>query len=624
MSEKQRKHYGAGSKVFAFILLMLGMILVPVCIWGTMSMHQMGAYLVDSETLRDNLMEEKMSEVALETLYQYVQFGQQEAIQYAAKQGCTYVIWLDGKRISGTSESDYVWSGDFRFNEYDAGNRVFRGIKDYSVQIYVLRSYRAVDIWWTISVAQNSELLKVLLPVLIVSGVVLAIVSFVFLLKAIGWTPQQEQVTSGRFGRIPADVFTLLILLLGAGWNYLLGRLFSEKYVMVQNICLFYGWFILGIVWLLSIVARKKAGTLYYNTLIEKIIKVLKCGIIVLGKAIIKLPLIWKTAFGLVILCLLEGIVLFICFKLWKNGASQWILLIGWGLEKLLLVPFVLYVAMKLRALKLAGNALAEGNLTYQVNEDKFFWDLKEHASALNRISEGVNIAVRERMKSEHFKTELITNVSHDIKTPLTSIINYSDLLAKEETDNEKIRECAEVLQRQSGRLKKLIEDLVEASKASTGSMEVKLEECEIGVLLEQAVGEFAEKLYEKNMDVITKNSPEPLKIMADGRLMWRVFDNLLNNICKYAQSGTRVYLSVEKEQNQAVVTFKNMSEYPLDITEEELMERFVRGDKSRHTEGNGLGLNIAKSLVELQNGSMKLVIDGDLFKVILSFPTID
>jgi len=211
--------------------------------------------------------------------------------------------------------------------------------------------------------------------------------------------------------------------------------------------------------------------------------------------------------------------------------------------------------------------------------------------------------------------------VSHDIKTPLTSIINYSDLLSKEECDNEKVTEYAQTIKRQSDRLKKLIEDLVEASKASTGSLEVHMEECEVEVLLEQAVGEFAGRLAEKDMDIITKAIHAPTKIQADGRLLWRVFDNLLNNICKYAQRSTRVYLSVEQENGQAVITFKNISEYPLDIGEEELMERFVRGDKSRHTEGNGLGLNIAKSLVELQKGTMQLVIDGDLFKVILRFP---
>ncbi len=351
---------------------------------------------------------------------------------------------------------------------------------------------------------------------------------------------------------------------------------------------------------------------------------VLKRGCIFLGRAIGKLPLIWKTTCAVVLISLLEIIVLIACLNCGENAVSKMVLVSGWFVEKIILVPFVLLVSLKLRTLKIAGNALAEGNLAYQVDESRLFWDLKEHGSALNRISEGVNIAVQERIKSEHFKTELITNVSHDIKTPLTSIINYSDLLCKEETDNERIKEYAEVLHRQSGRLKKLIEDLMEASKASTGNIEVKLEACEVGVLLEQAVGEFDTRFYEKNMDVITKISPEPLKIMADGRLLWRVFDNLLNNICKYAQGGTRVYLSVEKIADNAVVTFKNISKYPLDITEEELMERFVRGDKSRHTEGNGLGLNIAKSLVELQKGTMKLIIDGDLFKVILSFPTIE
>ena len=249
------------------------------------------------------------------------------------------------------------------------------------------------------------------------------------------------------------------------------------------------------------------------------------------------------------------------------------------------------------------------------------FGGMKEHGENLNRISEGVVKAVNERMKSEHLKTELITNVSHDIKTPLTSIINYSDLIEKEETENEKIKEYAEVLHRQSSRLKKLIEDLVDASKASTGNVEMNLEICDVGVLLEQACGEFSQRMFDKNMDLVSKQPQEPVRIMADPKLLWRVFDNLMTNICKYAMAGTRVYLSVEEQKGQAVISFKNISEYPLDITAEELMERFVRGDRSRHTEGNGLGLSIAKSLTELQNGSLELVVDGDLFKVLLSFP---
>ena len=292
-----------------------------------------------------------------------------------------------------------------------------------------------------------------------------------------------------------------------------------------------------------------------------------------------------------------------------------------WAVEKVIVVPIVLYFALVMRKLQNASERLAEGELDYQVNTSWMVLDFGKHGENLNRIAAGMGKAVEARMKSEHLKTELITNVSHDIKTPLTSIINYSDLICKENTDNEKVQEYAEVLYRQSARLKKLIEDLVEASKASTGNLETAMEACEVGILLTQAVGEFEQRLQEKDIDIITKQPETPVFINADGKLLWRVFDNLMNNICKYTQRGTRVYLSVEKKPGKAVITFKNISEYPLDISAEELMERFVRGDRSRHTEGNGLGLSIARSLIDLQGGNMELVVDGDLFKVILTFP---
>ena len=223
-------------------------------------------------------------------------------------------------------------------------------------------------------------------------------------------------------------------------------------------------------------------------------------------------------------------------------------------------------------------------------------------------------------MKSERFKTELITNVSHDIKTPLTSIINYVDLLEKEELNNEQAVEYLEVLERQSGRLKKLIEDLMEASKASTGNLAVNLEKLEAGVSMVQTVGEFEEKTQASGLELMITKPENPVYIMADSRHFWRVIDNLMNNICKYAQPGTRVYINLEQVDQTAVMTFRNTSKYPLNITSEELMERFVRGDSSRNTEGSGLGLSIAQSLMELMDGKFELYVDGDLFKVELKF----
>ena len=206
--------------------------------------------------------------------------------------------------------------------------------------------------------------------------------------------------------------------------------------------------------------------------------------------------------------------------------------------------------------------------------------------------------------------------MSHDIKTPLTSIINYVDLIKKEGISEEKVREYVEVLDRQSARLKKLIEDLLEASKASTGNVEMHMEACDAAVMISQVVGEYQDKLQAQDIEIVVNEAKNPANIMADGRHLWRVFDNIMSNICKYTQDHTRVYVNVEDAGDQVRMIFKNISKYPLNISSDELMERFVRGDASRNTEGHGLGLSIASSLTALMDGQLTIDIDGDLFKI--------
>jgi signal transduction histidine kinase len=280
----------------------------------------------------------------------------------------------------------------------------------------------------------------------------------------------------------------------------------------------------------------------------------------------------------------------------------------------------VIYLIIQFGELLKASQKLADGDLSYKVDTSKMLFEFAEHGENLNKISEGMSKAVEERMKSERFKTELIANVSHDIKTPLTSIINYVDLLGKEELNNEKASEYLDVLERQSSKLKKLIEDLIEASKASSGNLTVNYEKLDLGVFITQTVGEFEEKLNVSGLELIIRKPDKPVYIMADGRHLWRVVDNLMNNICKYAQDQSRVYVNLEADNDNVKIKFMNISKYQLNVTGEELMERFVRGDKSRNTEGHGLGLSIALSLVNLMGGKMEIVVDGDLFKVILSF----
>ena len=273
------------------------------------------------------------------------------------------------------------------------------------------------------------------------------------------------------------------------------------------------------------------------------------------------------------------------------------------------------------RRLRKGSQALASGNLHHQIETQRMPRDLKLYAEDLNNISVGMASAVDEQMKSERFKAELITNVSHDLKTPLTSIINYVNLLKATRQEDPKALEYIEVLDRKSQRLKKLTEDLVEASKASTGVLSVNREKISMGQLMDQALGEWTEKLEERKLTVVSNLPEGETWVYADGRHLWRVIDNLLSNCAKYAMEGTRVYLDLTRGKGQVSLSVKNISWEALNVPPERLMERFVRGEESRTTEGSGLGLSIARSLTELQGGTFSLSVDGDLFKATVSLP---
>lgn len=324
--------------------------------------------------------------------------------------------------------------------------------------------------------------------------------------------------------------------------------------------------------------------------------------------------LFWK-GLGILLIISFADLVMTMLNIYDQEGQLLWFLTV-----KIIEIPLILFVLLQMKTLQEGAKRIASGDLSKPIDTKRMLWEFKKHGDYINNVSESIHLAVDERMKSERFKTELITNVSHDIKTPLTSIINYVDLIKKEEITDKKLCEYVEVLDRQSARLKKLIEDLMEASKASTGNLNVNLEECDVEVLLTQIIGEFEEKLIANELQVVVDKPEHPVLVMADGRHMWRVLDNLLGNACKYALPHTRVYISLVQEGELATIVFKNISKAALNIPSEELMERFVRGDSSRNTEGSGLGLSIAQSLTELMNGTMRLDIDGDLFKVTLSF----
>ena len=278
----------------------------------------------------------------------------------------------------------------------------------------------------------------------------------------------------------------------------------------------------------------------------------------------------------------------------------------------------VLYGAWCFGKLRDAAMKMSGGNLNEKIHSRYLLGCFGEFAGHLNTLGDACMEAAEQRMKSERMKTELITNVSHDIKTPLTSIINYVDILQKTD-DEQQRRACLEVLDRQSQRLKKLIGDLMDMSKASSGNMVVEIAATDVTEAVNQALGEFADALDGCGLQVMFRSPAEPVMALCDGRHLWRVLSNCLGNVVKYALSGTRVYVDVTQAGGQVGVSIRNISAQMLGITAEELMERFVRGDSSRNTEGSGLGLNIAKSLMELQGGKLELVVDGDLFKVVLT-----
>lgn len=264
---------------------------------------------------------------------------------------------------------------------------------------------------------------------------------------------------------------------------------------------------------------------------------------------------------------------------------------------------------------------IRDGEVDFKLDTDSLHGASRELADAVNNIGEGIRKAVRTSMKDEQMKTDLITNVSHDIKTPLTSIINYVDLLKRLKIQDEPAKGYIEILDGKAQRLKQLTDDLVEASKISSGNLELEKEKLNLTEMINQGIGEFSEKLEGCRLQVVFEENDLPACIYADSRRMWRVVENLFNNICKYALEGTRVYIDMLKTDGQVQLSVKNISRQQMNIRPEELTERFIRGDSARSTEGSGLGLSIAKSLVQVQGGSFEILLDGDLFKVRISFP---
>lgn len=632
--KKKNKHTLSGStavKVLAFILWVLAGVVGAASVVAVILALELGIYTRDFKSVLEEGLSGEAFRIAHQVESYFNGYGEQAALDYlegtnaqmaVLRKADRFVkddsgfVWQSYEKTAPTGfysqlYVDVIWTDNFvawnpndMVTKSDVMYRVFfdpNFPKNDTARLY----YQGLH-----ALAEYSILLIVIAGICIV----LFLVLFVFLLCAAGHKNGEEGIVPGMFTRVPFDFLTVLVLLLMVAYIGVADEFVysDESFVAaIVGFCLIFG--IIGMLYLMDFAIRVKMGHMLRNTLVYKVLHGIGAGVMTVLRNTRGSSLHVIAAFAL--FCAVEGVVFLITAM--EPGAGA----VFWMLAKAVEFVIFLYLVSCAKKLFEAGKELASGKENHRVDTTKMIGSLKEHGDNLNNIGKGITTAVEARMKSEHMKTELISNVSHDIKTPLTSIINYADLISHEKTDNAVIAEYAEVLGRQSQRLKKLLEDLVEASKVTTGNLEVNLMPCEVGVLLSQAVGEYQQRMEEKGLELRTAAPEEEVRIMADGRHLWRVFDNLLNNICKYAQENTRVFLTLEQKEEQAIITFRNMSKYLLELSPEELEERFVRGDKSRHKEGSGLGLSIAKNLTELQNGKFDIILDGDLFKVVLTFP---
>ncbi len=492
-------------------------------------------------------------------------------------------------------------------------------IKNTKYEIYTCINNKNFDTFMEKTIFNLAVKLQWIPVILIPIFLVTLILFSIYLCISIGHKYGIEGIYLNRLDRLPIEITGLLsIILITIPLSIIpeINLYFTNRkieiifYLVVFTILYFFLYAVIAMIGTI-IIKKLKTNTLIKSSATYKIIK----------KTYNVLKNMWDTMTNNInsnakVIILFVGTILCSLILCLMNG---------FGI--ILLVAFWIYILYKIlkkvnqfRMLKFGAKQIYEGDVNSKIDKDVLQGELKELAIYINDIASGFSNAIEKSLKSERLKTELITNVSHDIKTPLTSIINYVDLLKKEEINNDKANEYIEILDSKSQRLKKLTEDLIEASKVSSGNVKFNIETINVKELVKQSIGEFEDKFKEKQLEIITTLPEEEINIKADSKYMYRIIENIYSNISKYALENSRVYIDVTSKQTQVEISFKNISKERLNITVDELMERFVRGDKSRTTEGSGLGISISKSLTELQKGIFKIQVDGDLFKVCLIF----
>ena len=464
-------------------------------------------------------------------------------------------------------------------------------------------------------------------------GLVLFAICMVFLCWSAGAT-KTGTIRPGGLNRLPLDLYAAMV----AGGVFGLVMLFRELLAWVSydgphpgNLSLLMvnllGIIILAEAFLFAFSAqvKVKGAFWWHHSVIGWLLGKLFRGICWVFRAITKvfgmMNIIWQWLLTAALMAIATGLSFLVATISVNNGGDLQAIIgvLQFPVVALICIGIVFYGSYAFGILLLGARKMAQGDLQHKVSTKYLIGSFRDCAEQLNRLSDTAMKEAQDRLRSERMKTELITNVSHDIKTPLTSIINFVDLLRKPHTEEEE-QQYLEVLSRQSGRMKRLIEDLIDLSKATTGNIQVNTTRLDAAEAVQQALGEFSDKMEAVNLTPVFRHSEDSVWVLADGRLMWRVLSNLLSNAVKYAMPGTRLYLDLARNGNQVLIAMKNVSREELKVNAEELLERFVQGDTSRSTEGSGLGLNIAQSLMELQGGTLQIQMDGDLFKVVLTF----
>ena len=496
----------------------------------------------------------------------------------------------------------------------------FRIYSSYTEQLYLSNDRQIISEFFN-KIAPFERNTYVIFPISLITTILVML----YLIITIGHSKNKKEIELNDFDKIPLEIILFVaILICCIPFIPLATGNMEHRTVVSLLVTAYLTIYVFTIIILNTLIKRIKSKTLAKTSLIglmtSFIIKMCK-------KFLSKIKDVYDTvlysANATARVIIVTGIIIAI-----------WAIIVGLFANTgmfpfiiILLVGFIMYKVIQiLKEFSQVENKLKEiyeGNNQNELDFEKFTPCFKKSVKYLNDISNGFETAIQDRMKSEKFKTELITNVSHDIKTPLTSIINYTDLLKKEDIDNEKAKEYINILDIKSQRLKKLTEDLIEASKVSTGNISLKMEKINVVELTKQALGEFEDKFNKCGLEIILDVKKSEMNIMADSRYMYRIIENLFSNVSKYALENSRVYIDITNKDNKMFFEIKNISKNRLNISAEELMQRFVRGDKSRTTEGSGLGLSIAQNLTELQKGKFNLKLDGDLFKVELIFDII-